>query len=151
MILGSVLRNHAGSRTVLKNVVAPLGIIFAVFAGAAVGYKFEWGVLSYFFTDSLSVVTGLLVYSIFMLLKDARTGNKTVSKIISEIALCSYGIYLTHLFIARDIVWKIVGWTGAMDCHPAVYIPVSFVLSFVLSWGVVRVIKFLPWGKYIVG
>lgn len=150
MILGSYMRNHTGRRTVVKNVVIPLGIIAAVLLCAAAVYRF--GIPGReFFGDNLSPVAALMVWAYFMLLKDIRAGNGVLWKIISDFSACSFGIYLVHIFIARGFVWNVLSATGIMNYHPPVYISVSLVLSLTLSWGVVRLIRFLPFGKYIVG
>lgn len=150
MILGSYLRNHTGRRTIVKNVVVPLIIIAAVLLSAAVVYKL--GIPGReLFGDNLSPVAALMVWAYFMLLKDIRVGSWILSKLISDFSACSFGIYLVHIFIARGVVWSVLTDTGIMNCHPLAYISVSLVLSLALSWGVVRLIRFLPFGKYIVG
>ncbi len=150
MILGSYLRNHTGRRTIVKNVVVPLIIIAAVLLSAAVVYKL--GIPGReLFGDNLSPVAALMVWAYFMLLKDIRVGSGILSKLISDFSACSFGIYLVHIFIARGVVWSVLTDTGIMNCHPLAYISVSLVLSLALSWGVVRLIRFLPFGKYIVG
>ncbi len=149
MLLGSYLRHHSGERTTAKNVVVPLALLSLVGVAAAIGYRL--GASADNFIYSLTLPTGLMVYSVFMLLKGTRIASRVVSKIVADVADCSYGIYLIHLFVARDVVWRVIERVGVMTWPPVVYIVVSLVLSVVVSWGVVRVIKLLPWGKYIVG
>ncbi len=150
MVLGSYLRNHAGGRTVVKNVVVPLGIIAAVLMSAAAVYRSGIDTAG-LFGDNLSPVAVLMVYAMFMLFKDVRISGWTLSKIVAELADCSYGIYLIHLFIARGPVWSLLEYSGMMNFHPVIYISISLVLSLALSYGVVRLIRLLPWGKYLVG
>ncbi len=59
--------------------------------------------------------------------------------------------------ILRALACVLVVLTHCVPPAPAgvassgLYGAVSLVLSVALSWGVVRAIKLLPWGKYIVG
>lgn len=151
MVLGSYLCNHTvAGRTVKRNVLIPIGILSFILLLAIVGYK--WRIITAeFFIEKLSLATGLMVYSFFMLLKDLRVHNRLIANIIYDMSICSYGIYLVHFFIARDIVWRLIGYAGLAEYHPAIQIPISFVLSMMLSYLVVRSIRFLPFGKYIVG
>lgn len=150
MVLGSYLRYHAGRRTIKKNVVVPLCILASLLVFAVVGYKMRI-VSADFFLENLSLAAGLMVYSVFMLFKDVKINNKVLVKIVSEIALCSYGIYLIHIFVARGLVWNILGYMGLAGSHPAITASVSLMLSLAISYAAVRLIKLLPFGKYIVG
>lgn len=150
MILGSFLRNHTASRTLKQNVIIPLVILLCIFLFAVVGYKMRI-VTADFFIENLSLVTALMVYAVFMLFKDIEFNNKIVIKILSEIALCSYGIYLIHIIIARGIVWNLLGYTGLTE-YPVIFTTTfSVTLSLIISYVVVRLIKLLPYSKYIVG
>lgn len=150
MVMGFVMRRHTGPRTVLKNVVVPVTIVVALMLSGLAGYL-TGKVPSALFLDNLSPVRALMVWAMFMAIKGVRLPDGTVSKLVYDISDCSLGIYLVHFFIARGFVWQVIGRAGMMSLHPAIYIAVSLVLSFTLSYGVVRAIKLLPWGKYIVG
>lgn len=150
MILGSFLRNHTAWRTVKQNIVIPIIILSSLLLFAIVGYKMRI-VTADFFMENLSLPTALMVYAIFMLLKNIEFNNKIIIKIISEIALCSYGIYLIHIFVARNFVWGFLEYIGLTGYHAAVTALTSLMLSLVISYGIVRLIKFLPYSKYIVG
>lgn len=150
MLLGCYLRRYTGKRSVRKNIVIPLIILFSLLLIAIVGYKTRM-LTSEFFMENLSLPTALMVYVIFMLLKDLKFSNKIVIKIISEIALCSYGIYLVHIFISRGLIWNLLDYMGLHNCHAMILVSSSLILSLVVSYGVVRLIKFLPYSKYIVG
>lgn len=151
MILGSYLRNNTTERTIKKNIIIPFVILGSLLLFAVIGYKLRI-VKADFFLENLSLSTLLMVYAFFMLFRNIKFNNKIIIKIISEIALCSYGIYLIHIFIARHIVWNLLGYTGlSANCHVAVTIVFSLILSLVISYGVVRIIKLFPYSKYIVG
>lgn len=150
MLLGSYLRNHTARRTIKRNVIVPLGIIFGLLLAAVIGYKLRI-VTADLFLENLSLPTGLLVYSVFMLIKDVRVDNKFIRRIISEIAVCSYGIYLIHIFVARGLVWKIMEYAGLGTAHAALQALISLLLSLSVSYTAIRLIKLLPFSKYIVG
>jgi len=150
MILGSFLRDHSSVRTTKHNIIIPFIILLSLFLLAVVGYKMRI-ITADFFMENLSLPTALMVYAIFMLFKDIEFKNKIIIKILSEIALCSYGIYLIHIFIARGIVWNLLGYTGLTDYNVIVTSIFSLILSLGISYGIVRVIKLLPYSKYIVG
>lgn len=150
MILGSFLRNHTSKRSVKQNVIIPLIIMFSLFLFAVVGYKMRI-VTADFFMENLSLATALMVYAIFMLFKDVELKNKVIIRIISEIAFCSYGIYLIHIIIARGIVWDLLRYTNLTDYSVIVTTFFSLTLSLIISYGVVRLLKFLPYSKYIIG
>ncbi|MDU1891185.1 MAG: acyltransferase [Dysgonomonas sp.] len=150
MILGSYLRNHISGRTAKNNIVLPLVIISSLFLLAVIGYKMRI-VNSDFFMNNLSLPTALMVFAIFMLFKNIKFNNKVIAKIISEIALCSYGIYLIHIFIARGFVWGLLSHICPADCNTIITTFLSLVLSLGISYIVVRLIKLLPYSKYIVG
>lgn len=73
--------------------------------------------------------------------------NKCLS-IIASFSKMSFGIYLIHIFIMRDIVWNI----DAVRVFPAfvqlgLITVVTLLLSFVISWAISK----LPFSKYIIG
>ncbi len=150
MILGSYLRNYTAERNFKSNIIIPFVILFTLLLLAVVGYKMRI-LTADFFMENLSLPTALMVYAIFMLFKSLKFNNKTIIKIISEVALCSYGIYLVHIFIARTLVWSLLENLGIMNYHAAITIFFSLILSLAISYGVVRLIKCLPYSKYIVG
>lgn len=76
-----------------------------------------------------------------------RMHNKCLS-IIASFSKMSFGIYLIHIFIMRDIVWNI----DAVRVFPAfvqlgLITVVTLLLSFVISWAISK----LPFSKYIIG
>lgn len=150
MLLGHYLRNYTGERTRKKNILVPLLILSALLMVAVIGYKTRTVGVD-FFIENLSLVTALMVYSLFMLFKGLHVKNKAGAKLISEMALCSYGIYLIHIFIARTIVWGFLEEIGWMTINPTVLVAVCLILSLVLSYLVVRLVKFIPYSKYVIG
>ncbi|MFC4673838.1 acyltransferase [Dysgonomonas termitidis] len=150
MILGSLLRNHTSGRTVKHNIVIPLVILFSLFIVAVIGYKTRI-LTAGFFIENLSLPTALMVYAVFMLFKDIRFDNKIIIRIITEIATCSYGIYLIHILVNRNIVRNLLGYIGVTDYHAIITSSLSLILSLGISYGIIKLIKLLPYSKYIVG
>lgn len=150
MVLGSYLRNHTPVRSVKRNFAVPAAIILSLLALAVTGYKLRM-VSADFFLENLSLPTALMVYSIFMLVKDLSIRNRAVTRLVSELASCSFGIYLTHIFIARGPVWHFIRNSVLAESHLLVQIVFSLFATLAISYLIVRLIKLLPFGKYIVG
>ena len=73
--------------------------------------------------------------------------NKKIP-IIGEVSKLSFGIYLVHIFIMRDVVWKI----DLISQMPGlVQILVIVVMTFALSLMAAWLISRLPFSKYIIG
>ena len=70
------------------------------------------------------------------------------SLVIREVARLSFGVYLVHIFIMRNVLWKI-GLIG--DISWFVQIPLITILTFVLSVLISWLISRLPFSKYIIG
>ena len=133
MLLGSYLRNHTAERTIRRNVIIPLIIIFTLFLFAVIGYKMRIITVD-FFIENLSLPTALMVYAVFMLFKNVEFNNKVIIKIVSEIAICSYGIYLIHIFIARGLVWTLLDYAGLADSSAIITVSFSLILSLAISY-----------------
>lgn len=77
-----------------------------------------------------------------------RTKIKKGFKAISTISTLCFGVYLLHIFIMRDILWKI---STLQSINSIISIPVIALATFLLSLLVVYFIKKLPFSKYIIG
>lgn len=150
MILGCYLQNYITKRTVNNNIIIPIVILFSLLLFAIIGYKMQI-ITSNLFIENLSLLTALMAYAIFMLFKGLKIKNVLIVKVVYEISICSYGIYLIHIFIARDIVWNLLKYTGLINAHAIITISLSLILSLAISYGVIRLIKLLPYSKYIIG
>lgn len=54
-----------------------------------------------------SAVLVVLIFSIVKEISDSKIGEKFLNKWASSIAQYSFGIYLMHIYVIRDFVWRI--------------------------------------------
>lgn len=76
-------------------------------------------------------------------------GWPSVNRVISQISLSTFGIYLVHFFIIRSLLWN---WPPILTIQS--YILQVFVIAvtaFILSFGVTFFIGKLPGAKYLIG
>ncbi len=61
---------------------------------------------------------------------------------------CSFGIYLVHFFLQRDIIWNV-----PFVCRFGGYVQIvlTFVLTTGLSWLLTELISRCPVSEYIIG
>jgi surface polysaccharide O-acyltransferase-like enzyme len=150
-VLGYYLNNNA------KNIICSKKISFCM--GVGLGIVFlppvlckvnHWNIdfYSLFWYLSIGVVVMcagwfLLLYSIPLFQKKNR-----VTDVFSEISRISFGIYLIHIFIMRNILWN---WEVLQSLSYNIQIFVCALLTFALSYLVAKVISKLPFSKYIIG
>ena len=71
------------------------------------------------------------------------------NKVLVEISKMSFGIYLLHIFILRDVVWQ---WFNMVYViNPAFQIPLMAILTLLVSYMIIKLISILPGSKYIIG
>ena len=71
-------------------------------------------------TDNLQIGSAFLVALSFMIIKtvsDSHIGKKYLNNKAASVAQYSFGIYLIHIFVARDLVWKLME-NNRMYGHP---------------------------------
>lgn len=97
------------------------------------------------FFDNLQIGSALFVTIIFTIIQNLQIKQ---SNIISNIATCSFGIYLIHIIIIRHIVWT---FFETSNINPIIETSIITIISFVASLIVVKILSKLPFSKYIVG
>lgn len=111
---------------------------------------FHWEVdfYSLFWYLSIGVATMSLFW--FVLIRRFHLLNQPnrLTLVLAELSKMSFGIYLVHIFIMRDILWH---WSFMASLSVWIQIPVCSVLTLALSYGVVKLISKLPFSKYIIG
>ena len=77
------------------------------------------------------------------------TLSSGIQKYVVLLSNLTLGVYLSHLFLMRDVLWKIDGIAsiGSYALQTLVVIILTFVLSFTFSW----LISFIPKSQYIIG
>lgn len=97
--------------------------------------------------DNLQIGSALLVGMLYTVMQNIKFGEKT-QKFLTGIARYSFCIYLTHIYIARELYW------GVFDGSRIHIFPRTFIIAlltlatgYVLTW----LLTHLPKGKYITG
>lgn len=100
----------------------------------------------------LSIPTTLSCISLYIIIQRSEQllcGMPVFLKtVVIDFSICSFGIYLIHIFIMRYFLWDVcniykLGGIGSFT--------VSFLISLLLSWGLTKLILKIKVGKYIVG
>lgn len=111
------------------------------------GYLFNKDILKWV-NDNLSLTSAVFVSALFIMAQNVML-PKILTPIINVIAKFSFGIYLVHFIIARDVVWEIFDQYRLP--HPLIETPLLTILTLIFSLGLVKVISLLPKSKYIIG
>lgn len=94
-----------------------------------------------------TINVAMMGLGLMLLFKGITTKNKVVAKIITDISQMSYGIYLVHIMLLNFVYAQVV----QLSTNAAAVLPVIAVLTFVLSYLVIKLISFIPKSKYIIG
>ena len=100
------------------------------------------------YTYYLQIGNALMVIWIFTVTKDLSPIFLKLQKPITEIAKYSFGIYLVHILIVRELVWRLFE-----NHHIFVLIktPLIAITSLILSYILLKILTKLPYSKYIIG
>lgn len=101
--------------------------------------------------NNLSISSVLLVVSIFIFFQNFGWNNIKFINTIHTIARHSFGIYLIHIVVVREIVWKVYGSFRPESLNPLIETPAIALVSMVLSFLIVKLFSKLPYSNYIVG
>lgn len=100
------------------------------------------------YMDNLQIGSAFLVALLYTLAQSFQIKSRRINGMISDIAKCSFGIYLIHIVVVRNIVWHFFS-VGMMN--PALQSVVVALCSLMLCYVSIKVLSFLPGSKYIVG
>lgn len=139
-LLGYYMNTYSEIRIIQVVIAAVFALMIPVILyGSGIEFDF-YSVLWY-----LSLPVASMAFVWFYLIN--RSSNNTM-KWISEFSRLSFGIYLVHIFVMRDVLWKI----GLIISLPGLLqIPIIAIVTFGISFLVVKVLTYLPYSKYIVG
>ena len=148
MWLGVYMRRYPiilGSRVaalVLVVLVLALGMLPILY-----GYFVSRGALP-IVTDNLSLSSAFFVLAAFIFFQNFAL-PRSVERLCNLVAKYSFGIYLIHIIIIRDGVWRLM--EGSRFGSPVWETPFIAVTSLLICLGIVRILSRLPKSKYIVG
>ena len=86
--------------------------------------------------------------AIFLFFRAITIENKVWTKSREEICRFSFGIYLLHVLVLKWLSMAHIHWNMT---HPILAIPITTILTTVISLVVVYSVSKLPFGKYISG
>lgn len=98
--------------------------------------------------DNLSMTSALYVMGIFCFFQNFKIPH-ILEYIFNKVAKYSFGIYLIHIIVVRDIVWKLLEHHRLP--HPIIETPFIAITSLLICLVIVKLISFLPKSKYIIG
>lgn len=93
-----------------------------------------------------NICTALMASTYFLLIKSISVSERT-GKIFYNFANHSFGIYLIHNFVISELLWP---QTIRLALHPAVSIPVSAIITIIISYMTVSALSRLPLSRYTV-
>ena len=98
--------------------------------------------------ENLSLSSAFLVTIIFTFFQNIQL-NTLLEKLFNNIAKYSFGIYLIHIIVVRDIIWKVL--ENHRLPHPIIETPIIAIISLICSFLIVKILSLMPYSKYIIG
>lgn len=98
--------------------------------------------------DNLSIGSAFYVIGIFIFFQNFRI-SKYIEYIFNHIAKYSFGIYLIHIIIVRDIVWLF--FENNRIAHPLIETPLIAITSTLFCYFIVRFLTLFPKSQYYIG
>ena len=153
LLLGHYLRNKDWSLGRILSFGVPMFLVgFAVtffgFRHVTSLPEYSDELLELFFTyNSLNVV--MMTIPFFLLAKKVNVRSELVQKLLANLTICGFGVYMVHFFFTGPGVLLM----RAIGVPVCIQIPAAAVVAFNVSWLLVNLIRNLP-GKsssYIVG
>jgi len=149
LLLGYYLYKLATNPVKLRPLAAML-FVFSIAISAVATFLFSMKAhkLDLTMYGYLSVNTMIQSIALFLWIKDSIIKNRFISLINSQISNYSYGIYLVHILVIsllfdRGIYWKFT--------NPLLSLPLLTLAVLIISFGIIFVLRKIPFGKYISG
>ena len=153
LLLGHYLRNKDWSLGRILSFGVPMFLVgFAVtffgFRHVTSLPEYSDELLELFFTyNSLNVV--MMTIPFFLLAKKVNVRSELVQKLLANLTICGFGVYMVHFFFTGPGVLLM----RAIGVPVCIQIPAAAVVAFTVSWLLVNLIRKLTGksSKYIVG
>lgn len=97
--------------------------------------------------DNLQLGSAILVTFLYTIMQNIRL-HERLQRIITNIAKYSFCIYLTHIYIARELYWGVFNGSS-IHIFPRTFI-IAF-LTLITGYMLTYLLTFIPKGKYITG
>ncbi len=97
----------------------------------------------------LTINMALLSIVYFSLIQKLSFKIILFNNFLVDLSKMSFGIYLIHIFILRDIIWH---WFDMVYIvNPVIQVPLMAFLTLIFSYFIIKMISYLPKSKYMVG
>ena len=148
-ILGYYLRYNVVSFA-YNNFVYVLFIAIPIITYGA-GKYCNWEIIEFTNLDNqfLSVLVISMAIGWYGLIKSINPKSLPLSMIrcVSNFSKYSFGIYLVHIFVMRECLWK-QQWMGQLS--NSAQIPATIILTLIISYLIVYLISLLPFSEYTI-
>ena len=97
--------------------------------------------------DTINVA--ILALGYFLIIKNLkyRKPDSWCARLTEDVALKSYGIYLVHIIILNTTYGLMLSWITGREY----LFPVISIITFVVSYLVIKLLSYIPGSKYVVG
>lgn len=153
LLLGHYLRNTEWSVT--RTIAISLPLFFIGYAVTFLGFRHITSLPNYspedlemfFLYNSLNVV--MMTTGCFMIVKKIKIRNVTIQRLLANLTLCGFGVYMIHYFFTTPSVLLM----RELDVPLPLQIPAAAIIAFGISWIIVAMLhRFLGRSaRFIVG
>ena len=152
MVLGYYLRNHLPAlKAYIYKICVPGGILAIIIPlyflnGRHAGVTND--MLYGYLTINVACLCVILFIGVALLsqLIPTRGGRNSI---LQDISRKSFGIYLVHILVMRECIWDI--WQSTFpNAGYAVQIPCVAILTFLISYLIIKLISYIPGSRYII-
>jgi len=143
----SIINTKIKSLSVLAMLIFAIGLFITAY-GTYYGTDNDGSFDKYYYSY-LSPNVLLMAAGIFVLIKNLKVKiSGVLLKIRDLIDNYSYGIYLSHILVLNYLIMYGVDWDLI---HPLIGIPLTTIITLIVSVAIVYLISKIPFGKYISG
>lgn len=98
--------------------------------------------------DNLQIGSAFLVVMLYTVIQSYPVKNRKVVRVITKVAQYSFGIYLMHILVVREFVWRVV---EPFELHPVAGTLIISAISLFICWCVVHLFSRFTVGRKLVG
>lgn len=96
-----------------------------------------------------TINVAMMTAGIFLILKNVGLQNMPSwsTKLVSDLSAKSYGIYLAHIMVLNTVHT----WLDPHFEHAAIKLPLIALITFIITYGVIKLLSYLPKSKWLIG
>lgn len=151
LVLGAFLRQHL---VISRKQSVLIGIPLFFIGYAITFFGFYLNVYSANTIPELEITwrfttinVDMMTVGIFLLFRGVQISSPTISRIIREMSMLSYGVYLAHIIILNQ-AYRIL---HPILIDPVITIPVVALTTFLVTYLIIKTMSYLPKAKYLIG